>query len=299
MFSPKQENRSQLVHSFGRDTDNEGGEIDSEYFVDGVFDYARKYGYDAHDQAVAAVPDDPSQMDQILQELRHNFYTTRETFKVDFRKAQLKRLLEGLRKYQPEFTEALKFDVGKDDFTCETEIQGSEWPIYQDLEHLDEWVKPVPIDTPLMMVPGYSQVVPEPLGVVGVISAWNYPLLLMINPVAQAMVAGNCVIAKPSELAPKTSAVLKKLFDEFLDQRFYRCIEGKVQVSIKLTSMRLDKFIFTGSTQTGRLVAQAAAKNLVPCILELGGKSPCILDETTNLKIACNKILMARFGNAG
>lgn len=100
----------------------------------------------------------------------------------------------------------------------------------------------------------------------------------MAGPVTNAIAAGNCVIAKPSELAPKTSAVWKKVFDECLDSRFYRCVEGRLQIGIKLTSMRLDKFIFTGSTKTGRLVYQAASKNLVPCILELGGKSPCVID---------------------
>lgn len=125
---------------------------------------------------------------------------------------------------------------------------------------------------------------PEPLGVIGVISAWNYPSILMAGPVTNAISAGNCVIAKPSELSPKTSGVWKKVFDEFLDPRFYRCVEGRLQISIKLTSMRLDKIIFTGSTMTGRLVAQAAAKNLVPCILELGGKSPCIVDASADIK---------------
>ena len=263
----------------------------AEYWKNGVFDYIRKYGYDKHDARVAEVPDDPSDLDNVLKELRQNFIQTKQTFDIEFRKTQLRRFSEGLRKYESEFAKALEFDVGKNAFDAGTEITSSEWAVAHDISHVDEWVKQEEIDTPIMMAPGSCMVKPEPLGVIAVISAWNYPIGLMAWPVTQAIVAGNCVIAKPSELAPMTSAVMKKVFDEFLDQRFYRCIEGRLQVSIKLTSMRLDKIIFTGSTQTGRLVAQAAAKNLVPCILELGGKSPCVIDDTANLKIACNKIL--------
>ena len=277
---------------------NEGGEP-SEYWNNGVFDFVRKYNYDKHDARVAEVPDDPSELDNILKELRENFFQTKQTFDIEFRKTQLRRFGEGLRKYQDEFAKALEFDVGKSAFDADSEITGSEWAIAHDISHVDDWAKDEAIDTPIMMAPGTCKVKPEPLGVVAVISAWNYPVLLMATPVTQAIITGNCVIAKPSELAPMTSAVMKKVFDEFLDPRFYRCVEGRLQVSIKLTSMRLDKIIFTGSTQTGRLVAQAAAKNLVPCILELGGKSPCVIDKTANIKITCNKILQARYANQG
>lgn len=156
--------------------------------------------------------------------------------------------MEGLNKYKKEFAEALYFDVGKAGFESTNELIGAEWACKHDIAGVGEWSKPQPVDTPIMLSPGTSYVKPEPLGVVAVISAWNYPLLLMISPVSQAIIAGNCVIAKPSELAPKTSNLIKKVFDEFLDNRFYRCVEGRVQVAIKLTSMRVDKIIFTGST---------------------------------------------------
>ena len=128
------------------------------------------------------------------------------------------------------------------------EVDASIGAVAFDLAHIDEFNQEREVTTADHLKPGKCMVRPEPLGVIGVISAWNYPSVLMAGPVTNAISAGNCVIAKPSELSPKTSGVWKKVFDEFLDSRFYRCVEGRLQISIKLTSMRLDKFIFTGST---------------------------------------------------
>lgn len=128
---------------------------------------------------------------------------------------------------------------------------------------------------------------------------WNYPVNLLLYPAIQAIAAGNCVLLKPSELAPNSARLLKKLCDEYLDKRFVRCVNGGTNVCIKLTSMRFDKIIFTGSTEKGKLVAQAAAKNLVPTILELGGKSPAIIDESANMNMAVKKIMMGKLSNCG
>ena len=182
---------------------------DAEYWKNGVFDYVRKYGYDKHEKRVAEVPDDPSNLDNVLKELRENFTKTRQTFDIEFRKAQLRRFKEGLRHYESEFEKALEFDVGKSAFDAGTEIMSSEWAIDHDIKGVDEWAKEEDIDVPIMMAPGSCKVKAEPLGVVGVISACNYPVALMAWPVTQALIAGNCIIAKPSELAPKTSAVIK------------------------------------------------------------------------------------------
>jgi len=111
-----------------------------------------------------------------------------------------------------------------------------------------------------------------------VIRARNYTNYLTLPLVANAIAAGDCVVMKPSELAPYSSHVLKELFDKYLDQRFYRCVEGKVEVGKCLTNLKFDVIMFTGSTRTGRFIAEAAAKNLVPCLLELGGKCPVVVD---------------------
>ena len=139
----------------------------------------------------------------------------------------------------------------------------------------------------------------EPLGVALVISAWNYPIYTAIPLVAAAIAAGNCVILKPSELASHTSGVIKKLFDKYLDPNYFQCIEGRVEVAKAVVKLPVDIICFTGSTFTGRLVAMEAAKNLTPCILELGGKCPVIVDETAKIDSAINRILNGKFMNCG
>ena len=146
---------------------------------------------------------------------------------------------------------------------------------------------------------GSCQIDYEPFGVALVISAWNYPIYTAIPPFATAVAAGNCVILKPSELAPHTSNVIKKWFDKYLDSNFYQCIEGKIEVAKAVTKQPSDIICFTGSTMTGRLVAIEAAKNLTPCLLELGGKCPTIIDETASLEAAVNRSLNGRFLNCG
>lgn len=131
---------------------------------------------------------------------------------------------------------------------------------------------------------------PEPLGVVLVIGAWNYPLFTAISPCGNAIAAGNCVIVKPSEMTPNTSNLIKELFDKYLHNSCYKVIEGGVEVAKKVTSLPFDLITFTGSTEKGKLVAKAAAENLTPCILELGGKSPTIVDEDVNLENATLRI---------
>lgn len=146
---------------------------------------------------------------------------------------------------------------------------------------------------------GSCKIQQEPYGVALVISAWNYPIYTAIPQVATAIAAGNCVILKPSELASHTSGVIKKLFDKYLNPDYYQCIEGKIEIAKAVTRLPVDVICFTGSTSTGRLVAMEAAKNLVPCILELGGKCPVIVDETASLEAAVNRILNGKFLNCG
>lgn len=167
------------------------------------------------------------------------------------------------------------------------------------MEHLQDWMTEKCIDTPFMIGPAKSYILAEPLGVVAVLGSWNYPLATAIAPVINAIAAGNCVILKPSEIAPYTSRVMKKLFAFHLDSNAYQCVQGAVQVAIRATSSPVDLIIFTGSTEKGRLVAAAAAKNLVPCILELGGKSPVVVDKSADVEFAAMKLAHIAFMNSG
>jgi len=167
------------------------------------------------------------------------------------------------------------------------------------ISQIKKWAKDEVVDTALFMGPATSIVRPEPLGVVCMMGTWNFPFLLTFNPLSNIIAAGNCVLVKPSEIAPHCSAVIAKIITESLDQRFYRVIEGKSKVAITLNKQKFDLFMFTGSTQKGKLVAEAAAKNLVPCVLELGGKSPVIVDIDADSTFAAKKVLVGKLANFG
>jgi acyl-CoA reductase-like NAD-dependent aldehyde dehydrogenase len=171
--------------------------------------------------------------------------------------------------------------------------------IGETIKHLQTWMKEEVVNTPLLCAPATSKIVYEPLGTMLVIGSWNYPVMLTLSPLVGAIAAGNCVIVKPSEISAHCSTVMRKLIEEYCDPNHVKCIEGHVKVAIKLTQSKFDKIVFTGSTQKGRLVAQAAAKNLVPCLLELGGKCPLIVDESADIGWAALKIIYGKFANAG
>ena len=151
----------------------------------------------------------------------------------------------------------------------------------------------------MFMTVGSSKVHYEPLGVALIMSAWNYPLMGALTPLAGAIGAGNMAIIKPSEMAKSSSKVIKKLVEKYLDQKAYKVIEGDVEVSKEIITKKFDLIVFTGSPEKGRIVASEAGKNLVPCILELGGKCPCIIDKTASVDYAASKVLFGRFGNSG
>ena len=151
----------------------------------------------------------------------------------------------------------------------------------------------------MMLGPALSKITYEPFGLVLIMGSWNYPLYTTLGPLIHAIGAGNTVIVKPSELAPHVSKATKKLFAQYLDSNCFICIEGQVEVAKALTSKKFDLICYTGSSEKGKLVAQSAARNLVPCILELGGKSPTIVDESANLDFTAQKIALGRFLNSG
>ena len=151
----------------------------------------------------------------------------------------------------------------------------------------------------MLLAPAKTKVRYEPLGVVLIFGSWNYPYVVTLKPLVQAIAAGDCAVIKPSEMAPFASAAIKSLVENYLDKDCFTVIEGGVDVASQICNYPWDLICFTGSTQKGKLVAEAAAKNLVPCILELGGKCPCVIDETADVDFAAAKVAFARFSNSG
>lgn len=200
----------------------------------------------------------------------------------------------------PDISKAIGADLGKSDFANWLfEIRAMEREIEHALKHLKSWMRDESVDTPFIIGPAQSYLQKEPLGVVAVLGSWNYPLATALGPVISAIAAGNCVLLKPSEMAANTANAVFTLFQRFLDRNTLQCVKGAVNVAIRTTNTPVDLIIFTGSTEKGRLVAAAAAKNLVPCILELGGKCPLIVDEGCNLAYAAEKVAAMAFMNSG
>jgi aldehyde dehydrogenase (NAD+) len=154
-------------------------------------------------------------------------------------------------------------------------------------------------DTELMLAPCKTMVKYEPLGVALIYGSWNYPFVVTLKPLCQAITSGNCAVIKPSEMAPACSTVVREIVEKYLDTSCYAVIEGGPEVAAKIGNYKWDLICFTGSTMKGKLVAEVAAKNLIPCILELGGKCPAIVDTTADLDWAASKVAFARFSNSG
>lgn len=217
-----------------------------------------------------------------------------------WRVEQLKALNNLISENSKEIITALHTDLGK----CETEswlteIGYSMSDIKGNLKRLKSWMKPVRISTPMMAQPGKSYTLNEPLGVALIIGAWNYPFQLVITPLIAAIAAGNCAVIKPSELSEATSALLAKLVPKYLDSSAFKVVEGGKDETTELLAMPFDKYFYTGGEQVGRIVMTAAAKHLSSVTLELGGKSPCVIDGETNLDIAVKRIVWGKWMNAG
>lgn len=219
---------------------------------------------------------------------------------LSWRLSQLDALEHLLIEREQDILDALRADLRKpalEAFTSEIGMVLSELRLTR--KKLASWMKPQRVRTSLVAVPGRSFVQREPLGVVLIIGAWNYPFHLLCLPLVGALAAGNCVVLKPSELCPNVSAFLAQWIPRYLDPRAVRVIEGGVRETTALLRERWDHIFFTGSAKVGRVVMEAAAKNLTPVTLELGGKSPCIVDETANLDLAARRIVYGKFVNAG
>ncbi|QWT23495.1 aldehyde dehydrogenase family protein [Subtercola sp. PAMC28395] len=217
-----------------------------------------------------------------------------------WRVSQLRALRSLLIEGTAEIEAALLADLRKNPAEAQlTEIGFVIAEIDYTLARLRRWLRPSRVSTPLLIAPSTAKTVLEPVGVVLVISPWNYPVQLLLVPIIGAIAAGNAVVAKPSELAPATSAAFASLFRRYLDNRAIAVVEGGVDETTVLLNERFDHIFYTGNSRVGRIVMRAAVKHLPPVTLELGGKSPVYVDETVDLKAVAHRIAWGKFMNAG
>ncbi|MEM5492050.1 aldehyde dehydrogenase family protein [Hoeflea sp. AS16] len=217
-----------------------------------------------------------------------------------WRRGQLLRLRAMVEENESAINDALHADLGKSGFEARmTEIGTVLSEISHTLSHLNTWMRPQRISTPLSNQPGHSRVIHEPLGVVLIMAPWNYPVNLVLTPLIGAIAAGNCAALKPSEVSARTSALLARLIPAYLDTEAFAVFEGGPEVSTALLEQRFDHIFFTGSEAIGKIVMTAAAKHLTPVTLELGGKSPCIIHDDSDLALAARRVAWGKFLNAG
>ena len=229
-----------------------------------------------------------------------NFFNSNKTKSIDFRKQQLKKLKKLLKENEDVLFEAIYRDFKKAKFeTYTTELSLLYSEIETALSQLNSWSKKKRVRTNFANFPAKSYIIPEPLGVVLVIGAWNYPYQLAIAPAIAALTAGNTVILKPSEIAFHSSAIMAKIINESFDAAVFYVQEGGVPETTTLLELPFDKIFFTGSTAVGKIVYQAAAKNLTPVTLELGGKSPTFVCKDADLEMSAKRMVWAKFLNAG
>ncbi|ULR48515.1 aldehyde dehydrogenase family protein [Streptomyces deccanensis] len=244
-------------------------------------------------------PDSTHHAAETVARLRATFHTGR-TKPVAWRKQQLRALRRLLTEHEEVFAEALHTDLGKSATESHMmEIGFLVREIDHTLRHLDRWLRPARVSVPLPLMPSRAWTVREPLGVVLVISPWNYPVNLALAPVIGALAAGNAVILKPSEVAPATSAVLAYWLPRVLDPQAVAVVEGGVEETTALLHQRFDHIFYTGNGTVGRIVMAAAARHLTPVTLELGGKSPAVVEPGTDLATAARRIALGKFMNAG
>lgn len=228
------------------------------------------------------------------------FYKSQATKSLAFRLQCLRQLKSTMKSMELEILEALRLDLNKSSYEGFSSEIGL---IYSEISHfekmLSHWIKPLKVGSPFFLMPARSFIVKEPKGVVLVIGAWNYPFQLVLAPLIGAIAAGNCVIVKPSEIAKHSESVLIKLISKAFAPEFCVTVSGGPEVSGYLTAMNFDHIFFTGSTKVGRLIMQSAAPLLTPVTLELGGKSPCIVDADIDLSVVAKRIVHGKFYNAG
>jgi aldehyde dehydrogenase (NAD+) len=235
----------------------------------------------------------------VVARLRASFDSGR-TRPLEYRQEQLAGLARFLKERESEIESAIHQDLGRPSieiYASETALVASELALTR--KKLRSWAKPQRVPTSLVGQPGTSRIYHDPLGVVLIIGPWNYPLQLVLAPLVGAIAAGNCAIVKPSEVVPTISTLLATRLPEYVDSECVQVIQGGVDETTELLSQRFDHIFYTGNGTVGRIVMEAAAKHLTPVTLELGGKSPCIVDQQTDLDVAARRIVWGKFYNAG
>lgn len=231
---------------------------------------------------------------------QRSYFASGQTRPLDFRLGQLQALQQSIQRYETRILEALKQDLGKPTFEAyAAEVGFVLDDIRFTLKHLPEWMAIEEVKTPLVHQPGSSHLIYEPYGLCLIMAPWNYPFQLLVAPLIGALAAGNCAVLKPSELAPATSALMAELVQKTFDPHYVSLYEGALEMNQALLSERFDHIFFTGSTRVGKIVMQQAAEHLTPVVLELGGKSPCIVDRGVPLDITARRIVWGKFMNAG
>ena len=228
------------------------------------------------------------------------YFKTGVTLSYKFRLNALKKLKEAIIRNEKEIMNALFLDLGKsatESYMCEVGMVLSE--LKYAIRHLKKWIKRDRVTTPIAQFPSKSFIVKEPLGVVLVMSPWNYPFMLAIEPLVDAICAGNSVIVKPSEISPNVSNIIERLISMTFDEGHVTTVQGGVEECSFLLDQDLDYIFYTGSTRVGEIVMKKAAEHFTPVTLEMGGKSPCIVDETANIPLTARRIVFGKFLNCG
>jgi len=236
----------------------------------------------------------------LIVERQRKFFLSQKTKPISFRIQQLKKLRSLVIDNEEKLYAALKKDLGRPKFEAYmTDFNVVLHSLNDAIKNLKSWSKPKKVSTPKILWPAKSEIHNEPFGVTLIIGPWNYPFQLMMNPLIGSMAAGNCSVVKPSELAPNTQEFICELINSTFDPEYIVSIAGGIPESQELLKQKFDYIFFTGGTSVGKIVYEAAAKNLTPVTLELGGKSPCIVAPTADLKVAANRIMWGKFFNVG
>ncbi|XP_011653786.1 aldehyde dehydrogenase family 3 member H1 [Cucumis sativus] len=232
----------------------------------------------------------------LVNELRAIF-NSGNTRSYEWRVSQLESLLKLCVDHEEDICDALRSDLSKPALeSIIHEIGMVKGSCKLAIKEIGNWMKPEKVQTTMTSFPSSAAIVSEPLGVVLIISPWNYPFFLSLDPVIGAIAAGNTVVLKPSEISPATSSLIAKLFEKYLDTSAVKVVEGAIPETNALLEQKWDKIFYTGNGRVGRIVMAAAAKHLTPVILELGGKTPVVVDSKINLQVACRRIISGKWG---
>ena len=233
-------------------------------------------------------------------ESQRDFFSTNKTKDINFRLEQLRKLKKAIQKNQKKLEDALWEDLHKSpEESYLTEISIVTGEIDNHIKHLKEWAKPKRVSTPIHLWPSSSKVIYEPLGLSLIVAPWNYPFQLLINSLVGSISAGGCSILKPSPDAPTIGKAMQEMIEETFESNYIAVVQGGRETNTILFNERFDIIFFTGSSKVGKVVMKAAAEHLTPVVLELGGKSPCIVDADANIDVAAKRIAWGKLINAG